>query len=107
ERDNEVIAGKNGYYASATIDKKTKELVVKVSNYAAEAREIDLNISGVKKLERRGKNVYMTSGMEEVNSIENPLNVSPKEKEVRISGNKVKVKLEHYSFNVFKFKVVL
>ncbi len=107
KQDNEVIAGKDGYYASAVINKKTNEIIIKVSNYANSEREVELDIAGVKKLESRGRNIYITSGMEEVNSIEKPLNVSAKERIAKASGRKIKARLEPYSFHVFKFKATL
>jgi alpha-L-arabinofuranosidase len=102
----QTIAGKDGYYASATIDKVTNEVIIKISNYSATAREVVFKIDGVKKLASKGSNTYLSSdNLEDVNSIQNPKNVSPKEKEVTAKGNQVKTILAPYSFNVIKFKM--
>lgn len=107
-KGNQVVAGDEGYYASATIDKKTNEVIVKIANYAKETRDIELNIAGVKKLDSKGKEIYMVSeNMDAVNSIAEPLHVSPKERIAKVSGKAVKAKLEPYSFHVFKFKATL
>jgi alpha-L-arabinofuranosidase len=102
----QTIAGKDGYYASATIDKVTNEVIIKISNYSATAREVVFKIDGVKKLASKGSNTYLSSdNLDDVNSIQNPKNVSPKEKEVTAKGKQVKTILAPYSFNVIKFKM--
>lgn len=103
--DGKLVTGKDGFYASSTIDKNKNELIVKISNYSAEAREVDFTINGLKKLNTKGSITYISSDdLSEVNSIENPKNVSPKEKTIQAKGKNVKTTLAPYSFNVIKFK---
>lgn len=102
----QTIAGKDGYYASATIDKATNEVIIKITNYSAAAREVAFKVEGAKKLATKGINTYLSSdNLDDVNSIQNPKNVSPKEKEVAAKGNQLKTVLAPYSFNVIKFKM--
>ena len=104
--ENQIVAGKEGYYASATIDKATNEVIIKITNYSATAREVAFKVDGVKKLATKGFNTYLSSDdLNDMNSIENPQNVSPNRKELTSKNNTVKTILAPYSFNVIKFKM--
>jgi alpha-N-arabinofuranosidase len=103
--NNETVTGQDGYYASATVDKKSNEVIVKITNNNPESKEVEFNIEGLRKLPSKGTMIYISSDdLADVNSIENPVNVSPKQKAITAKGNKVKATLAPYSFNVIKFK---
>ena len=48
--NNEIIAGKDSLYASATIDKNTSEVIVKIVNTSGQIKTYEITIEGVKKL---------------------------------------------------------
>jgi alpha-L-arabinofuranosidase len=103
--DNKVVTGQDGYYASATVDKNKNELIIKITNYSEKAREVDFDVEGLKKLNPKGTVTYISSeDLNQVNSIENPKNVSPKEKAIQAKGKNIKATLAPYSFNVIRFK---
>ena len=103
--DNKLVTGQDGFYASTTIDKNKNELIIKITNYSDKARDVDFMVEGLKKLNPKGTITYIASDdLSEVNSIENPKTVSPKEKAIQAKGKNIKTTLAPYSFNVIKFK---
>lgn len=102
---NKNVTGQHGYYASATIDKNTKELIIKIVNYSEKDRNINLEINGAK-LSKTGSHTQLaSSNLELENSLAQPLQLSPKEVQVPIKSRSVNVTLAPYSFNVVKFKI--
>lgn len=47
--DEMGIRGENGFYASAVLDKSTNELILKIVNTQNEAKNVKLNVSGLKR----------------------------------------------------------
>ena len=105
-QNNQPLAGQDSLYASATIDKKTAELIVKVVNASGTAQARDINIQGVKNL---GKNAVMTvlqsAQLNDVNSLNDPAKVAPKESEISVKGKKILLALQPYSFTVLRVKM--
>lgn len=105
--NNEIIAGKDSLYASATIDKKTNEVILKLVNVSGKASMQDITIEGVKKLNSNvSVNVLKADKLEDLNSINNPGVIQPKEKAMQLKGKKLALSLDPYSFNVIKIKIL-
>lgn len=102
-RNNEVIAGKDSLYASATFDENTKELIIKIVNAAPseKVQQIELN--------KKGSNasviVLQSDDLEAMNSFEDPMKVSPKSSPLKVNGKKFDFKAAPYSVNVIKVKM--
>jgi alpha-L-arabinofuranosidase len=74
-------------YATASLDKSSNEVIVKVVNTAAEPIETTINLQGAKKLAQSGKAIVLTSANPtDENSLAEPKKVSPKVEELKVSG---------------------
>ncbi|MFT2010261.1 alpha-L-arabinofuranosidase C-terminal domain-containing protein [Pontibacter sp. 13R65] len=104
-RDNKAVTGQDGYYASATVDKKTNELILKVVNTSDKAQNANFTIEGIKKLQGKGTHTELTSQkLDQVNSFAEPKAISPTQKQVNVKGNTVSMSLKPHSVNVFRVK---
>jgi alpha-N-arabinofuranosidase len=90
-------------YASSVIDENSNEIIVKLVNSGSEIQTVDIALKGAKKVDKNGKWVLLNSNdLENVNSIEDPMNVSPEEKEIELKGEKLSLGLPPYSLSVIK-----
>ncbi|MEO5564741.1 MAG: alpha-L-arabinofuranosidase C-terminal domain-containing protein, partial [Chitinophagaceae bacterium] len=100
-----VVAGTDSVYASAVLDKKTNELVIKLVNVSGQAKTREISVDGIKKLDTKASlTVLKSDDMNKMNSIEAPKAVSPTEQTIVLKGKKIKVSLEPYSFTVIRAK---
>lgn len=101
--DNKNIIGQNGLYASSVLDKTKKELIIKITNNAEQSQNIDFNLEGKINLKQKGSIEELSnSNLNQQNSFENPLAVSPQKSVVNLKGKSLKITLKPYSFNVIK-----
>jgi len=101
--DQQVVAGQEGIYASAVLDNKTKELILKVVNTSAIAHSRSVVIEGAKKLAAKGKLTVMeNTNLNAVNSFDNAINLSPKQGEIKIKNNTLSLVMQPYSFNMVR-----
>jgi Alpha-L-arabinofuranosidase len=101
--DGQPLTGQGGLYASAVVDKRTDELIIKVANRSDSVATLELELQGVRNLKAAGTHIELRSDdMDQVNSIREPLAVSPQEKKVTIDRRRPMLKVTPYSFNVFK-----
>ena len=99
-KDGEDLTGQNDLYASAEIDSEKNEVIVKLVNTSAEAKEVELNFEGAS---FRSKGVLKTLQSDDLtaeNSFDKPANIVPKEKEIKVKGEKAEVDLAPYSVNI-------
>jgi alpha-L-arabinofuranosidase len=103
----DVVAGQDSIYASAVIDTKTKELIVKIVNASGNKAVKEIQLDGVTKLAKTGTLTVMQSGdMKQVNSIENPVALAPKMQPFAPKGKIIKAELPPYSFAVYRIKLL-
>ncbi len=101
--NNEPVTGQGGYYASACIDRKTNELILKIVNTTNKAQNSDFVIQGAKTLKGKGILTELSSmKLDQVNSFEDPNAISPVQKEVSLKKNTVSLAMKPYSVNVLK-----
>jgi len=97
------ITGQDGLYASAVTDKGKKELIIKIANNSDQAQNIDFNLDGKLKLKSKGTSEELANAdLNQINSFDNPLAVSPQSKAVSLKGKNLNMTLKPYSFNVIK-----
>lgn len=105
-QNNQPLSGQDSLYASATIDRTTNELILKLVNTSAQEQVKDIAVEGVKKL---AKNAVMTvlkgAALDDVNSLSEPGKVLPKETELKLKGKKIWLSLAPYSFTVVRLKI--
>ncbi len=104
--DGKPLTGQDSLYASATIDKKSNELILKLVNASNKPLTKDIAVDGVKKL---GSSAIVTvlkgDNLDVVNTLTEPGKVAPKESKLRVSGKKLSVPLAPYSFTVLRVKI--
>lgn len=101
---NESATGQNGLYGSASLDKRTNELIVKVVNTSEKIQNADFIIEGAKG--SRGTLTELSSSkLDQVNSFEEPLAIAPEQKPVKVRNNKLSTSLKPHSVNVYRIKV--
>ncbi|WP_114782693.1 alpha-L-arabinofuranosidase C-terminal domain-containing protein [Botryobacter ruber] len=106
QHEGKPVTGQDGYYASATIDKKTNELILKVVNASDKPQEGEFVVEGVKKLQSKGTVTELTSQQpDQVNSFENPKAVSPVQRQLQVKGKKVKLQMKPQSVNIVRVKM--
>lgn len=104
--DNKAVSGQDGYYASATIDRKTNELILKVVNSTGKRQSGAFLIDGAAKVQNKGSLTVLSSpDLETVNSFEAPDAISPKVSPISIKNKKISLDLNPYSVNMVRVKI--
>ncbi len=100
--------GQNGLFASAVLDKNSKEVIVKVVNTSDKAQPVALNFAGL------GKKETLTNGcciklqstdLDKDNTLEQPSSITPQEQAITIEGNVLNTELEAHTFAIYKFRM--
>jgi alpha-N-arabinofuranosidase len=103
--NNEVVAGQNDSYATASLDKNTNELVIKFVNTSTSAQNVSFKITGSKGYQKQATVTTLKADSKDAeNSLTAPTAVSPVESTVDISGNTLKLAIEPYSFKIVRLK---
>jgi alpha-N-arabinofuranosidase len=102
--NGDAIAGQDSVWASAVIDKRTNELIVKLVNPSSVIKT--RTIVGVGKKEAEAKvTTLQASDRSSVNSLDNPYVVVPTETTLTVYGDRTQVTILPYSFTVVKIKI--
>jgi alpha-L-arabinofuranosidase len=104
-RNNQLVEGADSLYASAVIDKKTNDLIVKIVNASGKPQTNQVIIDGVKKLNSKATLTVLTGGLDDVNSLNEPTKVAPKDQQIQLNGKAVSLSLQPYSLNVIRVKM--
>ena len=100
--NHQAVTGQDGTYASAVLDNKTQTLIIKFVNTANKISDASFVVNG-KKLKTTGTlTILHSDSLDKVNSIQYPMAVSPKQQNITIAGNKIKLALKPYSFNIIR-----
>ncbi len=104
--NNDVVAGQDSLYASACIDKKTNEVIIKVVNASPKEQVNTMTLDGAKKLALQGTLTVLKGNLDDMNSFDDPQHVSPKESTIGVKGNNISLTAAPYSFNVIRVKMM-
>ncbi len=97
------VTGQNGLFASAALDKVTKEVILKIVNFSSADKTTDVDIKGISKLNPSGKiTVLKNDQLDGVNSLIDPMAIAPKEEAITVKGTKLNLTLAPYSFTVVR-----
>jgi alpha-N-arabinofuranosidase len=100
---NNAKNGQDNLFASAVADDKAGEVIVKMVNYSAEPRTVTLNLAGAKKMGKTGKAIVLASNnLQAVNTIEQPMNIAPKEEKFAVKSSTISYTLAPNSFTVLR-----
>lgn len=103
EMNQQVMAGQDSLYASASIDKGTNELIIKIANTVGKEQSVSFNLDGWKKTDANAAFTYLHSDdMNAVNSFGMPLEVAPVSKEVEVKNKVLNTILLPNSFSVIR-----
>jgi alpha-N-arabinofuranosidase len=101
--DNTVIAGQDSVYASAVVDQKTKEMIIKIINVSGDEKTRVIDVQGGKKLIGKGTMTVLSSAdIQAENSFEDAINVSPIESKLSVKGSQLPLVLKPYSFSLIR-----
>lgn len=104
--DNKAVTGQDGYYASATIDRKTNELILKVVNSTGKKQSGSFLIDGAGRVQGKGSLTVLSSAdLETVNTFETPNAISPKISPISVKNKKINLDLNPYSVNMVRVKI--
>lgn len=104
-QNNSPLSGKDSLYATACIDKKNGELILKFVNTSGNSVMKDILLEGIKKLPATATQVVLSAPLNTVNSFEHTTAVIPVEKSINLRGKKVTLQLMPYSFTVYRIKM--
>jgi len=96
-------ASMKSLFASATRDKATGDIIVKVVNSAAGPLETEIDLAGAGRLGATAQAIVLTSeSPKDENTLDEPTKVSPKTETLKISGNKFTRSFPGNSFTVLR-----
>jgi len=102
---NEAVTGQDNSFASATLDNSTHELIIKIVNTGKLEQKADFLVKGMTTSPKGSLTVLQSDDLNSVNSMNEPLAVSPKKSEIEIDDNQVKLNLKPYSFNIIRVSI--
>jgi alpha-N-arabinofuranosidase len=103
--DNKPLTGQDELYASAALDQQTNDIILKLVNVSSQAQQINVMLEGVRKLAPKGRMIMLKGvDLDAVNSLKQPLLVSPVVEELNLKGRSVLHSLPPYSFTVIRIK---
>ena len=101
--DGKALVGQDSLFASACVDSKTSELIVKIVNVAKKPNSLNLLLEGRKIAgDEIDFQVLSNTDLAAYNHIGKPEVVMPIEKKQKISGKKITVGLDAYSLIVMR-----
>jgi alpha-N-arabinofuranosidase len=104
--NKETVTGQDGLFATSALDAHTHELIIKIINTSKQRQAGDFVINGIKAGAEASVTELQSDDLNTVNSLDNPLNLSPKSGTAVVIDNHVKLALNPYSFNVIRVKMV-
>ncbi|HEY6502459.1 MAG TPA: alpha-L-arabinofuranosidase C-terminal domain-containing protein [Chitinophagaceae bacterium] len=102
--NKEVIAGQDSLYATASIDSSGQELIVKLVNLSDKPQTKNLVIEGIKKRAKQAGVTVLSSGVDQLNSFDEPTAIIPVDKTVAVTGKNILLELAPYSVTIFRIK---
>ncbi|MCW3787821.1 alpha-L-arabinofuranosidase C-terminal domain-containing protein [Plebeiibacterium sediminum] len=103
--ENKDVIGQEGLFASSVWDADSKEVIIKVVNNNKEAKSTTLVLNSAKRFSSKAEmTVIGSTDLDVVNTLENPKNIVPVTKEIKVSGKQIIIDLDPYSFSVIRVK---
>lgn len=100
--------GQDGLFASAVVDKKKGEIIVKVANTSDKAQDVTLNLNGLKGSRSATATTLQSDNMDAENTLDNPNLIRPVETTATCVSKKnmtvLNDKLPAKSFRMYKIK---
>ena len=105
-KNNAPATGQDSLYASATTDKNTGELIIKIVNALGKEQITEVKLEGKNTPAIKAHlTVLKNNDLEAVNSLSKPYVVAPTEQTLEVKGKTVALTLAPYSVSVIKVKI--
>ena len=99
------VTGQDGLFASAAIDEKNNEIILKVVNTTSADKKLEVAFEGTNKLGSKAKAwVLSANSKDAMNTLDEPQKISPQLVELSLSGKKLPLSLKPMSFVVVRVK---
>ena len=92
----------DGLYASAALDERTHELIVKAVNATGDARHVEVRLDGARLAGAAKVTVLASADLEAENSFDEPTHVAPRESTAEVKEGVVAATIGPYSVNVWR-----
>ena len=104
--NGELVVGKDSLYATAAIDKNTKEVILKLVNISDRPMPVNLNLEKII-LKKQAARMFVlkAAGKEAFNTLDKPDAVVPVEKKLDVTNNKIDVVLDGSSLTVIRIAI--
>ncbi|MEH0153485.1 alpha-L-arabinofuranosidase C-terminal domain-containing protein [Limibacter armeniacum] len=103
---NEPVTGQEELYASAVLDEKNNQLILKIVNSSSKDATKTVRLEGDTKTTGKGSiTVLKSEALGRVNSFDNPENIHPTTEEANFRGKKLTINLPAYSLTVVKINL--
>jgi alpha-N-arabinofuranosidase len=98
--------GQNELFASASLDDRAGEVILKMVNAAATPRDVRINLTGARKVGKSGKAFVLTGpDLKAENSLDEPTKVAPVERKLAVSSGEFSYTLAPHSLTVLRVGV--
>jgi alpha-L-arabinofuranosidase len=105
-QNNEVIAGQDSIYASAVVDRRTNEIVLKIVNTDDREQKREIVFEGASSLAGTAMLTVLKAGaLDDMNSLTDPVKIKPTDQQIPLAGKTVSMTLAPYSVNVVRVKM--
>jgi len=105
-QDNKPLTGEKGLYASAAVDNRTNEIILKIVNTTDKIQNNSIDLKTSKKILPKARlTVLKNATSDGLNTIENPEAIKPADQEITLKGKKVELSVAPYSFSVIRIKI--
>lgn len=99
-RNGDIIAGKEGLYASAVIDAPSKKLLLKIVNTSSAPIQLEVMLEGAAAKGSSVQQILSAPSRGDFNTLESPGKVAPVEKQLVATGKKISITAGPESLNV-------
>ena len=100
--NNSAANAQNGLYASASLDRRTNEVIIKAVNVANAARPVQIALEGVSGVKEGQLIVLASADLKAENNLDHPTQVAPAESKITGDHSTVRVDLKPYSVTVLR-----
>ena len=105
-RAGKPLTGELSLYATAALDERTNELILKVVNTGIQARQAQIQLHGLSDGTHTGTRIQFHSmDVEAVNTLEQPERVHPEESAFTYKGNLMAITIQPLSFTIYRIRL--
>ena len=105
-RAGKPLTGELSLYATAALDERPNELILKVVNTGIQARQAQIQLHGLSDGTHTGTRIQFHSmDVEAVNTLEQPERVHPEESAFTYKGNQMAITIQPLSFTIYRIRL--